>query len=465
MTFEPLFPIIDGRYKMEKEPLVRIGVILTEDAKNEVVFSVPTERYVILSEKGITGLILSPRQVYTVRMADGVLSISDQSGHVALATAQVVRLVPPIYSKPLLPGDGVLVREIVAGRGFHWQKRIDQTLSDVLEFSLFNNHIVMVNELPLERYLTGVITGEMSGECPIEFMKAQAIAARSWLLGQPRPPHRGQPFLWCNDDCCQRYQGTGGWSQRAIDAIAQCRGQVLITKSDRYCDARYSKSTGGVSEDARSTWDDDIEGLVARLDAPPESEARRFFPVTQDNIEEYILGDWVRRTDIYSSPNIVPEETIKKYLGRVDEVGQYFRWEKVLSQEELREALTTRADLTDLGEVLDLVPGRRGRSGRLTDLEVVYRDDSGATKRHRIHREYNIRAGLSAKFLYSGCFLVFPDRDTNGVLKSVTLKGAGWGHGSGLCQIGGLGRAIKGQTSEQILLHYYTDVRLEQIYL
>src|SRR5690606_22004619 len=234
---------------------------------------------------------------------DGKLRIVSRENNAELGSTPEVRLVHKGGPAVPGPGDGVLVRGVVAGRGFHWAKRIDQTLTGVLEFRAQGNHVMLINELPLEEYLTGVITGEMSGECPPEFMKAQATAARSWLLGQPKPPHPDQPSIWCNDDCCQRYQGPGGWSQQARDAIQACRGEVLITPSGYFCDARYSKNTGGISEDALSVWKAPIECLDAVIDAPRGSFIEKFFPVTESNIDEYLEGDWLKDTDAYAGPN------------------------------------------------------------------------------------------------------------------------------------------------------------------
>lgn len=460
------FPIIDGKYQMDREPIVRIGVILEEDGFASVDFELPLHGYLI-AVPGRPPIKLSEAEGHAFRIEcapAGRLRLLTAAGKCLAADALTVRVVPPTTNRPLGPGDGTLVRQIVAGRGFHWAKKIDQTLSHTLEFIPAGNAVVMVNELPIETYLTGVITGEMSNECPIEYMKAQAVAARSWLLGQPVAPHPDRPFLWCNDDCCQRYQGTGGWNDLAIRAIDECRGQVLITRSGHYCDARYSKSTGGISEDSESVWLSPIEGLTAVVDAPAGSEIERFFPVTEENLDEYLDGEWLQCTDAFASPNVVPESTITRYLGRVDEVGEYFRWTVELTQANLVESLTKRGGLTDLAEVIDLKALQRGRSGRISLLEVRYRDHSGAEKVHQIRREYYVRAGMSVKFLYSSAFRIKAHRDAQGRLEKVTLRGAGWGHGAGLCQIGGLGRALKGQDFRTILLHYYRDVRLERIY-
>lgn len=456
------FPIIDGKYQMEREPIVRIGIVLEEDGKSRLTLKVPSRGYQWATDDAAMG---AEPEGYKVEI-DGEtrLTLRDGADREIVGKTPMLRLLPPAGARATKPGDGVLVRDIVAGRGFHWQKMIDQTLPDVLEFRAIGGKLVLVNELPIETYLIGVITGEMSAECPIEFMKAQAIAARSWLLGQPVAPHPDKPYLWCNDDCCQRYQGTGGWSDQAIRAIQECRGEVLITASNHYCDARYSKNTGGISEDATSVWRTAIEGLDSRIDAPEDSPVNRFFPVTEANVVEYLTGDWLEKCDAFASPTVVPEDTITKYLGRVDEPGTYFRWTLTLTHAQMREALIKRGGATDVKEILEVIPGRRGRSGRLESVDVVYTSESGGERRHTLAPEYRIRAGLSMSFLYSSAFIVELDRDARGVVQRAVLRGGGWGHGAGLCQIGGLGRALKGQDYRTILAAYYSNVRLESIY-
>ncbi len=467
MADKPLFPVVDGNYRMDAEPHVGIGIILSEDGMDEVSFRVPAPDYRLRSGDDTAATPLAPGD-YVIRRLNShfIVEAEGPCEPVRVEKAGPVIIKAPERARVARPGDGILVRDIVAGRGFHWAKTIDQTLTGDIEFHIppDSSHVVMVNRLALEEYLTGVITGEMSGECPIEFMKAQAIAARSWLLGQPRSPHPGQPFHWCNDDCCQRYQGTGGWSERAVQAITECRGQVLITAGKRYCDARYSKSTGGISEDAVLVWNEEIEGLVSRIDAPAGSAAERFFPVTDDNIEEYLTGDWLKACDCFASPAVVPEESITRYLGRVDESGTYFRWSVSRTQDELRKSLVERGGLADLTEVKGLRTGRRGRSGRLYELHVDYVSTDGGEKTATLSPEYNIRAGLSTSFLYSSCIIVRPQHDGAGKLTGVEILGGGWGHGAGLCQIGGLGRALRGQNADEILMAYYTDVTLESIY-
>ncbi len=461
------FPILPGEYYLGREPRVRIGVVLAEDALGHIDLELPGVGAYEFHSGWLKGVVAKPARPMPVRIGakDGRLTIVSSENQAELGQTPEVRVVRKGGPSVPGPGDGILVRGVVAGRGFHWAKRIDQTLTGVLEFRADGDRVILINELPIEEYLTGVITGEMSGDCPVEFMKAQAIAARSWLLGQPRPPHPGQPFIWCNDDCCQRYQGTGGWSQAARDAIQACRGEVLITPTGQFCDARYSKNTGGISEDALSVWQEPIECLDSMIDAPKGSAIERFFPVTEANIDEYLEGEWLSRCDAFASPGVIPEDTLTRYLGRVDEQGEYFRWRVGRTHEALCESLSRRGGIGDLDAVMDLVPRKRGRSGRIEVLEVQYLDKAGKARTHTYRKEYDIRAALSTKFLFSSAFVLRDVvRGSRGELKSLTLLGGGWGHGAGLCQIGALGRALKGQDYRTILLAYFTGARLERAY-
>ena len=109
--------------------------------------------------------------------------------------------------------------------------------------------------------------------------------------------------------------------------------------------------------------------------------------------------------------------------------------------------------------------GRKPTGGRIEILDVVYLDKSGKQCVKRYLKEYDIRAALSKKFLFSSAFALRDVvRGPRGEITSVTLLGAGWGHGAGLCQMGALGRAFKGQDYRTILLAYFTGARLERAY-
>jgi SpoIID/LytB domain protein len=115
-------------------------------------------------------------------------------------------------------------------------------------------------------------------------------------------------------------------------------------------------------------------------------------------------------------------------------------------------------------EIIGFNPVQRGGSGRLSQIEILYRDSNQKNETYLIDSEYKIRQTFHKGFLYSSCFYIVQENVVEGIPQNFTLKGAGWGHGVGYCQIGALGMALHGHTTEQIVSHYYPGSQLTKIY-
>ncbi|MBU0638878.1 MAG: SpoIID/LytB domain-containing protein [Planctomycetes bacterium] len=443
------------------EPSVRIGIVLDRDACGRTELRLPAQQYALRADGKLVETLAAGTGL-SARLAGDAVAV--HVGDRLVTTASVVRLEGRSVQE-LAPGAGVLVRDVVAGRGFHWQKHIDQTLSGTLEMLPGQDGLILVNELPLEEYLAGVITAEMSGACPAALLEAQSVVARSWLLAMTEIKHERDPFDRCNDDCCQRYQGTDDLSATALAAVHGTRGQVLLAPGGAVLDANYAKSCGGVTELPQHVWKVEKPGLSAVVDAPLGELEHRFLPVTERNLDDFLDGSWLESTRMYCSPQVVSPELIGRYLGRVDEAGDYFRWTVHYSRAGLeallREKLPETRELTELRDIRVLA---RGVSGRANSVGLEWRDERGEAVRVQLESEYRIRAVLHRKFLYSSAFAVRAERDQNERLKSVTLRGAGWGHGVGLCQIGALGMALTGGDCRAICRHYYPEAQLTTVY-
>jgi SpoIID/LytB domain protein len=445
----------------QAEPVVRIGVVLEEDQFDTADLLLPADAYALTCETGNIIEDLSGIAVRVDRVGD---TVAVKWAGKTVGGLKRLRL-EPAKPTPMKSGAGVTLKNMVAGRGFHWQKRVDQTLAGVLEFSAAQGGLVVVNELPLEDYLVGVITAEMSGACPVEFLKAQCVVARSWLLAMTEHKHEDEPFDRCNDDCCQRYQGTGDTSDAAIAAVSGTRGLVLMDPTGKVLDANYAKSCGGLSELPEHVWGDPKPGIDAVVDAPAGDPVHAFMPVTEANLDAYLDGEWLANTRAFCGTHVVPVDTIRKYLGRVDEVDDYFRWTVTYTRTELEALLRDKLpEAADLAKLRDLRVTARGVSGRANQLELKWIDRSGKEIRHTVTREYRIRQVMHRGFLYSSAFAVRIKRDAEGAIETVTLRGAGWGHGVGLCQIGALGMGLTGRDVETICLHYYPSADLTNVY-
>ena len=363
------------------------------------------------------------------------------------------------------------LHNVAIGRAFHWERLQSQRFRGELAFETFDGAgITAVNRIGLEAYLESVICSEMSPESDAEFLKAHCVISRSWLLaqlelkraasGSAAPTDRAftdaashKNFDVCNDDHCQRYHGIARVNPAAQQSLAATRGQVLISNGE-ICDARFSKCCGGISERFSTCWQDiDYDYLTPVADcasgggvfSPPvsaEADARRF-----------ILADPA------AFCNVTDRDLLARVLPDFDfETQQFFRWSVTLSQEELQNLLKQKTDI-DFGEIKSLTPLARGDSGRIYKLKIT-----GAKAKKVISKELAIRRALSPAHLYSSAFIVEPSGDRNGMPEAFTLRGAGWGHGVGLCQIGAAAMAAQGYRYDAILAHYFRGAALKTIY-
>lgn len=366
------------------------------------------------------------------------------------------------------------LKDVVIGINFHWERKEDQQFQGALKLIVENNMITAINLIKVEDYLTSVISSEMSATASLELLKAHAVISRSWLLAQIEKNREivaknenystfteteNEIIRWydredhtnydvCADDHCQRYQGITRASAN-IDivkqAIAETRGQVLMSE-DKICDARFSKCCGGVFEEFQNCWENTkFSYLVKRRD----SEHPLDIP---DLTEENEFVKWIQ-----TSPPAYCNTQDKQILGQVlnnydQETVNFYRWQVSYSQEELSELIKKRSGI-DFGIIEELIPVQRGTSGRLVKLKII-----GSKKTLIIGKELEIRRILSTSHLYSSAFIV--DKKDN----TFTLSGAGWGHGVGLCQIGAAVMGEKGYKYDQILLHYYIDATINELY-
>lgn len=409
---------------------------------------------------------------------EGDYTASAENGAVKLkgaASSPEITLSPSDFDSCRFTVHGVKI-----GIDFHWEREESQQFQGALKLVAEGDSLTLINELPLESYLISVISSEMSASCPAELLRAHAVVSRSWLLAQlgkaaskstqpsmqtegsedelirwyDRENHLG--FDVCADDHCQRYQGIGkAFSQAAFDAVRDTRGKVLVY-DDEICDARYSKSCGGMTEVYRAAWEDkDVPYLTSVYDVPGSEPSGYRMPLsTEANAEAWIT----------SSPpaycGVVTTELLARIVPAFDqETPDFYRWRVDYSQEELSEILRSRLGV-DLGRVRALQPLERGESGRIVRLRIA-----GEKRTLVIGKELDIRRALSRSHLYSSAFVV---RAAKGHLSDYparfTLIGAGWGHGVGMCQIGAAVMADRGHSHGEILSHYFKGAKIVDLY-
>ncbi|ATV31390.1 SpoIID/LytB domain-containing protein [Prevotella intermedia] len=371
------------------------------------------------------------------------------------------------------------LEDVTIGVNFHWERKEAQTFLGKLRFIVEDNNICAINELPVETYLTSVISSEMRATSSLELLKAHAVISRSWLLAQmeqrkaennnvekqpsffktneeivrwyDREDHKR--FDVCADDHCQRYQGiTKAANKHVVEAIQQTAGEIL-TRHGEICDARYSKCCGGAVEEFQYCWENIKKPYLQALpDALPDTTP------LPDLTDEAVARQW-----ILSSPDAFCNTTDQKVLSQVlndfdQETTDFYRWSQTYSQTEVKQLLEEKLEV-QFGDIIDLVPLSRGKSGRTYRLKIV-----GKERTLIIGKELEIRRALSKSHLYSSAFIVEKADIKDGVPQKFIIKGAGWGHGVGLCQIGAAMMGKQGYRYEEILLHYYKGAEITKAY-
>ena len=380
------------------------------------------------------------------------------------------------------------IADVTIGKQFHWERRECQHFSGEMEIVSRDGLETVINTLPLEDYLVSVISSEMKATSHAELLKAHAVISRSWALARilerrqkgsdatanqeptddtcnarlQRREDVEEIIRWydadghdgydvCADDHCQRYQGIDRIRPEAEEAVRATAGEVLM-HDGTLCDARFSKCCGGAFEVFSSCWaSHDLPYLQPGRDLVPESP----YPDLRD---EATAREWIEsRPDAFcANPD---RESLEMVLNPYDlerftpGVNDSYRWEEQMSATTLREILMLKSGI-DFGKVKALRALKRGTSGRIHLLEI-----EGTKRTVRVGKELEIRRWLSRSHLPSSAFVAKMDTQGNW-----HFRGAGWGHGVGLCQIGAAMMALRGYTYRQILAHYFPDTVAERLH-
>ncbi|KGF46707.1 stage II sporulation protein SpoIID [Prevotella melaninogenica DNF00666] len=439
----------------KQEPIVSVGIVSGDEIRFQL------NGTYIIGNKEVTG-----KQI--VKFKDGQILWNSL-------------LYQELYFTPQNDDISFILEDVTIGVDFHWERKEAQTFLGKLRFIVDGDKLWAINELPVERYLASVISSEMSATSSLELLKAHAVISRSWLLVQmrrrkaikmgvqtasaPVKVSDEEGVVWydsdahtlfdvCADDHCQRYQGiTKATSPHVEEAIKATRGQLLMNGKE-ICDARFSKCCGGVSEEYEYCWDSTHKPyLLSVVDNAPLGTAP-----TIDLTDEKAAQGW-----ILSSPEAFCNTKDAAVLGQVlnnydQETQDFYRWTVDFTQSELAELIRRKSGL-DFGEIIDLQPLERGKSGRITRLKIV-----GTMLTRIIGKELEIRRALSESHLYSSAFVVERSEVVNGTPLHFRLIGAGWGHGVGLCQIGAAVMGEKGYRYDEILHHYYQTAAIQAQY-
>ena len=302
-----------------------------------------------------------------------------------------------------------------------------------------HGEFTLVNQVPLETYLRGVVPYEIGASAPPQAVAAQTIIARTYALRNLRR-FTVDDYQLCATVHCQVYKGLNDVNPTSDRAIANTAGLVL-TYENELIDALYSSTTGGMTAGFEDTWDG----------------AQR--PYLQPVIDSTRLA-W----DLTKVP-LDNETAFRKFISLTKGFNEesrkgVFRWRKSRSiadlSQDLRKYLQkTRHPLANFKTIESMEVARRSRSGRMLTLNI--QTDIGKLQLHK----NEIRSALEPP--RSTFFYLEPIYNDAKKLDGYAFVGGGFGHGVGLSQYGSYNLANLGWSAKEILAFYYPQTEIKPL--
>lgn len=342
--------------------------------------------------------------------------------------------------------------------------------------------IAVINQVLLEEYLYCVVPSEMPASYPEEALKAQAICARTYAYGHML--NAGYPEYGAHVDDSTSYQVYNNILEQesTTTAVKETYGQLLFTDAGALAGTYYYSTSCGVGSDA-NVWKTDAAKAIDYLHAKYINSQQEDGSQMKTLVEE--LQSEEKFADFITTKNADDFEVTEGW----------YRWKygvKKLDAERLCHILQKRyevnpklvltydgetfveAPIKDFTEIQDMYVAKRGAGGIADELHIVTRDNT-----YKVITEHNIRYVLnngesmivrqdgsevaSPSILPSAFFIIDVIKEKDNVV-GYTLVGGGFGHGVGMSQNGARQMAKSGYTAQDILLFFYDDCLIQNVY-
>jgi len=368
-----------------KDYTVRIGIV-------------PSAKEVIISSSVATPIILKKSGGYsetitTIQPLVPFYFTGDRNGISLYENENFIGKYNGIISiKPQISSD---VIPLVYASG-HWYR------GGLEIFSSSNKNITVVNSLPIEEYLYGVVPGEMPYKWSLEALKAQAVAARTYAIANIGSNSK-RGFDMFATPASQVYLGVEGEKESTSQAVNETKGLVLTYKG-KLITAYYHSTSGGMTENGFDLWDN--------------QPYLRSVPDFDQNSPKYI-------------------------------------WYQNFTNDQLKQTLSKMG--INVGDIINISPVKRSKTGRVKELAVEGIYGVKYVDAAKLRSILN----LNSTFFNVGPVSDNESETDNKVIPQLfQFAGRGWGHGMGMCQWGAYQLALDGKNHEQILTYYYTGTKV-----
>ena len=314
---------------------------------------------------------------------------------------------------------------------------------------LDNGKIAAICEMTIEDYVKNVVAFQMHSDLPTQMIKAHAITVRSKMISNLGIKHFDDPFDLCSENDCQSFLPVFQIPKIISDSVENTSGLVMIHEK-QILDSNYSAICGGHTESVKYISSETIcETYPPIFDSIDKEIFKEYNDLSQsDNIKKWI--DEKPRTCCnldHQTHNYMPNSFVNN-----------FRWRLTYDREDLEKIISEKSG-TDIGTLYEIIPVSRSVSGRLQEIEILASNTNLV-----IVNELEMCEILSIDKLPSSCFLIETQLDENGFPMSFTFRGAGYGHGVGMCLTGGITMAQNDYDYTEILQHYFRNMQLKKIY-
>ena len=309
----------------------------------------------------------------------------------------------------------------------------------------------LVNLVEIQEYLKGVVPNEMPVRFGLEALKAQAVAARNYVLTPRTQAYK--EFSVVDSVASQVYFGANTEEDLATRAVMETDGIVALYNNELIL-ALYSSTAGGYTESYANAFSDPNTRIFPSPNKP-------YLTAVPDKSDFTSMEEEDKAAEFYK--NRVPSFDIE---------SPYYRWTKEWSGKELEDVLKVTLpaqsktgfvhpairEKEDIGQLKDIKVNKRGPSGKIMELEIKTTRNCYIVSKELVIRRVFQKSGVS---LPSANAVFEIKQDSLGNIQSVIVYGGGFGHGVGMSQFGAGYMATKlNQAYYNILRHYYQGINL-----
>ena len=422
---------------------VRVGII---EGYKKVIFKL-YGNYILRNSRGKRIFsIQDSKEKWKVIISGSKIVLGNEKKKAIIELDQKVILIPESKNSY------IEISSVKVGKGWSWQKKKTRKYRGGFEFVKIGKSITAVNVVSIDNYVYGVVPYEMSSKSPLEALKAQAILARTNAFSTIGQKYRGKPYSITADVFTQVYGGISNETYLTNKAVDETKGLILV-HNNKPIEAVFHSVCGGYIERNDMVWSGKKKEYLSEHPDIPISDIKlrnKFSNLSNESI----FKNWIQ-----SSPACYCNMDARKgFAPALKYAKKYFRWEKKYKRKDL-EKIIKRKSGKDIGTLKNIIITKRGKSGKARTIKII-----GTKRNINITKELNIRKTLSKNYLYSANFYVEKRGvNKNGIASTFIFKGAGFGHGAGMCQIGAVGMALDGNDFEDILKFYFDKTEIKNI--